>query len=278
VPAIAGRIGRIGAFRDDALDLHRAGLVVKSRTLPDDMVAVVGAWRSIREQGPETLLPLDQGALAQILAVEMEKVEQKEDQRRRVAAVRCQLDDIEHSDAVGTDAAQFAVEVSLASSELRHSFGDRRIFVGPVEPGAGQQFDAAAVEARMYPVAIIFDFVEPLVAVRRRLDQLRQLRRDEFRQTGRAGAREERYGTRHVGIGLLHRGMRRFENDRSQTFLGGMGKLEAPAFAIPIAPRAPHNLMICGYSSLSAGDRICEHGSAIGGTSWSGKEAGGSLL
>ena len=68
--------------------MHRAGCLVKSRSLADDVVAVMQARRSAREQGAETLLALDQWALAQILAVEVEEIEQEEDQRRRVAAVR----------------------------------------------------------------------------------------------------------------------------------------------------------------------------------------------
>src|SRR6516165_4300441 len=70
------------------------------------------------------------------LSVEMEKIEQEEDQRRRVGAVRSELDDVERGDAVGTDAAQFAVEIGLPRIERRHGFGDRRIFVRPVEPRA----------------------------------------------------------------------------------------------------------------------------------------------
>jgi hypothetical protein len=50
------------------------------------------------------------------------------------------------------------------------SLGDRRIFVGSVEPGARQQLHRAAVEARMHAVAVVFDFVEPLVVVGRDVD------------------------------------------------------------------------------------------------------------
>jgi hypothetical protein len=42
------------------------------------------------------------------------------------------------------------------------------------------------IEARMHAVAVIFDFVQPLVAIRRGVDQLRELRRDPLRQSGRA--------------------------------------------------------------------------------------------
>ena len=37
----------------------------------------------------------------------------------------------------------------------------------------------------MHPVAVIFDFMEPLIAVRRGVDQLGELRRDPFGQRGR---------------------------------------------------------------------------------------------
>jgi len=54
----------------------------------------------------------------------------------------------------------------------------------------------------MHAVAVELDFVEPLIAVRRRLDQLRQLRRDPFRQRGRIGA-VPRYCTRHGAVTRL---------------------------------------------------------------------------
>ena len=96
----------------------------------------------------------------------------------RVASVRCGLDHAERGDAVRKRAAQFAVEIGLVRIERRHGLGDRRVFMRPVEAGAGEQVDGAAVEARMHAVAVEFDFVQPLVALRRRIDQLRELRRD----------------------------------------------------------------------------------------------------
>jgi len=86
---------------------------------------------------------------------------------------------------VSADAAQFAVEIGLASVERRHGARDRQVFSGPVEPGARQQFDRALVETRHHAVAVIFDFMEPAVAFRRHLDQLGELRLDPRRQTGR---------------------------------------------------------------------------------------------
>ena len=91
------------------------------------------------------------------------------------------MDDVEGGDPVGPDAAELAIEIGLARGERRDRLGDRRIFVGPVEPGACQQLDRTAIEPGHHAVAVIFDFVQPLVAPRRRFDQLRELRRDPFR-------------------------------------------------------------------------------------------------
>jgi hypothetical protein len=59
------------------------------------------------------------------------------------------LNDVERGDAVGADAAQFAVKIGLARVERGHGLGDCRILMGPVEPGAREQLDGAAVEPRM---------------------------------------------------------------------------------------------------------------------------------
>ena len=57
----------------------------------------------------------------------------------------------------------------------------------PVEACTGQQFHRAAVEPRMHAVAVELDFVQPLIAFRRRVDELSELRRDPVRQRGRSG-------------------------------------------------------------------------------------------
>jgi hypothetical protein len=67
------------------------------------------------------------------------------------------------------------------------------------------------IEARMHAVAVELDFVQPLIAVRRRVDEPRELRPDPLRQTGLLGARPVRYRPRHAGRGLLRRSMRLFK-------------------------------------------------------------------
>ena len=80
------------------------------------------------------------------------------------------------------------VEIGLVGPERRHGRGDRRVFMRPVEPGAGQQPHRATIEPRMHAVAVELDLVQPLWSVRRLVDERGQLRPDPFRQTGRAGA------------------------------------------------------------------------------------------
>jgi hypothetical protein len=119
---------------------------------------------------------------AATLSVEMQKIEQVKHKPRRAAGVRCGLQAAEGRNAVGADAAQFAVEIGLTRVERRHGFGDRGIFVRPVEPGAGEQGDRPMVEARMQPVAVKFDFMEPLVAVGRVVGNRGELRPHPLRQ------------------------------------------------------------------------------------------------
>ena len=87
-------------------------------------------------------------------------------------------------------------KIGLARVKRRHRARDLRIFVGPVEAVAGQQPHPAMVEPGMHAEAVVFDFVQPLVAVRRLLHELRQLRPDPL---GKRGAR--RCGSRHLECG-----------------------------------------------------------------------------
>jgi hypothetical protein len=162
------------------------------------IVAVMQGRPCARQQFGQPRLALDQRQRGHVLAVEMQQIENEIHQPGRVAGVRRGLDHAEGRDAVREGAAQFAVGIGLARIERRHGFGDGRIFVRPVEAGAGQQLHSAAVEPRMHAVAVELDFVQPLAAFRRRVDQLCELRRDPFRQRGRVGA-PPRYGAGHGG-------------------------------------------------------------------------------
>jgi hypothetical protein len=161
------------------------GFFNKGRAEAGLVIAVLQGRSRLRQQTGEPFLAFDQWPCREILAVEVEKIEQEEHKAGGVAGVGRQLDHAERGDAVGADAAQLAVEISLAGGKRRDRPGDLRIFRGPVEPVAGQLLHLAAVEPGMHAEAVIFDFMQPLVAVRRRFDQLGELRLDPRRQTGR---------------------------------------------------------------------------------------------
>jgi hypothetical protein len=97
-----------------SLERHGAGLFVKFPAVPDLVIAVMQRRARIRQQSCKTRLALNQRPRAEILAVEMEKIEEEEDERGGVAAVGRRLDHAERGDAVGAHAAQFAVEIGLA--------------------------------------------------------------------------------------------------------------------------------------------------------------------
>jgi len=67
--AVTGRVRGIGAFRDDALELQLAGLLMERRALSAVVIAVVQGRRDTRQQFGEPQLALDQRPRANIVAV-----------------------------------------------------------------------------------------------------------------------------------------------------------------------------------------------------------------
>jgi len=121
--AIARRVDGIDAFGDDPLDRHFAGMFVKGRAPPDVVIAVVERRTARRQQRGEPFLALENGLRSEILAVEVDQIEQEEHECRGVAGIGGELNDAEARDAVGGDAAQFAVEIGLrqANHAFRHA-------------------------------------------------------------------------------------------------------------------------------------------------------------
>ena len=68
----------------------------------------------------------------------------------------------------------------------------------PVEPGACQQPDRAAVEPGMHPVAIVFDFVQPFRSIGRLIDEFGKLRFHPSWQRRRLGATPSAERSRHI--------------------------------------------------------------------------------
>src|SRR5438067_2116647 len=79
---------------------------MESPPLPPLIIAVVQWRRDVRQQSGEPRLPLDQRQRAEVLTIEMQKVEDKIQQPAGIASVRRGLDHAERGDAVGVDAAE----------------------------------------------------------------------------------------------------------------------------------------------------------------------------
>ena len=80
-------------------------------------------------------------------------------------------------DLPGLDRASVGLhQLSIKIGSLHRQRAQRldRVSVapGPVEAGSGRQLDLPVIQPRVHAVAVVFDFVEPLIAVRRRIDQL----------------------------------------------------------------------------------------------------------
>jgi len=118
----------------------------------------------------------------------VDQIEQEKDERAAVAGVRGVLDQAERCGAIGAHAAQLAVEIGLPRRERRDGGRDRWVFGSPVEPGAGQQPDRAAVQPGVHPVAVEFEFMQPLRPFRRLVDQFGELRFDPTRERRFLGA------------------------------------------------------------------------------------------
>ena len=91
-----------------------------------------------------------------------------------------------------------------------------------------------AAQWRVHAVAVEFDLVQPLIAFRRRVDQLGELRRHPFRQGRRV--RTARYRPRHAGPELRNRRMRPTAEHRDPPFwFPGPSKIEMPDYRLPWA-------------------------------------------
>jgi hypothetical protein len=81
------------------------------------------------------------------------KIEREEFEPGGVARIRHVLDHAERGDTVGADTTHFAVEISLFAPSDNTAAASVRIFMRPVEPGAGQQPDRAPVQPGVHALA-----------------------------------------------------------------------------------------------------------------------------
>jgi hypothetical protein len=61
----------------------------------------------------------------------------------------------------GAHVAQLAVEIGLCRRQGQYGRGNRRMFMRPVEPSAGQEAHRTSVQPRMRAMAVEPDLVQP---------------------------------------------------------------------------------------------------------------------
>jgi len=101
----------------------------------------------------------------------VEKVEEEEHQRPLVGITRV-LNKIERRPAIGQHAAEFTVKVGVPRWQPSNRLNDCRVFSRPVVASAGQDFRPPGVEPGVHPISMELYFVQPVGAVRCRLNEL----------------------------------------------------------------------------------------------------------
>jgi len=101
-----------------------------------------------RQKISKTLLSLRYRRRTDHLTIEVEEVEQEEDESVGVARIRSRLDQAERGLPISGNAAELAIKISLLYRQNRPCRGYSRVFVRPVQAGARQQLDPAAVQLR----------------------------------------------------------------------------------------------------------------------------------
>jgi hypothetical protein len=165
-----------------------ARVFVKGAAVPDLVIAELKRGTRLRQQRAEALLPFFKRHCADGFAIKVEEIEPEENQGPVMACVGRGLDQAERGRAVGPDPAQLPVEIRPSCTERRHGRCHGRVFMGPVQPCAGQQPDSTPVEPGVHPVPVVFDFVQPFRPIRRLIDEFGELRFDPIRQHRRFGA------------------------------------------------------------------------------------------
>ena len=123
------------------------------------------------------------------LPIEKQKIESEEHEVIRPAFIHCGLEAAEHWHAVRVQRAQLAVEIGRLYLQRAQGFDGALISMRPIPAGSGEQLDIVVIDPRVHAVAVVFDFMDPVLARRRFFDEARQLRLDPCCRMGRLGDR-----------------------------------------------------------------------------------------
>ena len=110
------------------------------------------------------ILALHLRRAAQVCAFQIQNIERVIEEAVLAACLQVRLEAREARNAGGVLHHDFAVEQRGAEAVLGQRLRHARESLGPVEAIAGEKLDLFAVDARLRPVAIEFDLVNPPVA------------------------------------------------------------------------------------------------------------------
>ncbi|MER8931011.1 hypothetical protein NKI34_34415 [Mesorhizobium sp. M0700] len=146
------------------------------------MIAEAQAGHVVRKQAFQPRLAIFQRQLRNAFSVQEQKIESKEDKIARAALVHSGLKAAEGGDTVGPNGAQLPVDICFFHRQRTQRRYRRLIAMRPIEAGAGKQADVAAVDPCVHAVSVVLDFVKPVRAVGRFVDEARKLGLDPFRR------------------------------------------------------------------------------------------------
>ena len=143
-----GAIGRVGELGDDALQAEPAGVLQNEVAALGEVLAVLeNAFACTSASRAQRGLAVEQRGGAQVLAVQMQQVEEvvAEAVAAALAQVRLQGAEVRHA-VVGLD-HHLAVEECGDDRQRVQRLGHIGELGRPIKPAAGQQLDAAVIDA-----------------------------------------------------------------------------------------------------------------------------------
>ena len=170
-----------------------------SAAAPDHFGPEAHDIRTLADDLPQHGLALGQGDLAQVVVVSVHHIEREVRERGPGCRERV-LQRLEARASLRIQRAYFAVDPRRFHGQRRKRLCNRLERGGPLLAVARIKARPAALDARHHSIAVVLYLGEPLVALRRPVDERRQLWRNERRQRRAPGA----CGLRARTLGRLH--------------------------------------------------------------------------
>src|SRR5215217_7844714 len=158
--AVAGLVGAVQPFRDDALDPELAGIAIKALSTHNMMFAVLQPGGALASNASRRSFLTRSGS----------PVRSSPSKKRRSNSTR-----------TSSSVLRASVAACIALNEVRPC-SDGRVFIRPIKPRTGQEAHVPSFDAGVHPVAVPLQLVGPLAAFGCGFRQRRELRRHKVGQ------------------------------------------------------------------------------------------------